>query len=79
MPATLLSSKHLEGGKQVLTVLISELQTLPCTQESSSKYWLKGSADVGCLGIYRVFSDGSWRNSDKERKKDSSDTELISE
>ena len=43
LPATLLLSEHLEGSELILVGYVSELHTLPCTQESSSKYWLKVS------------------------------------
>lgn len=74
-PTTLLLSKHLEGSERVLVELVSELQTLPCTQESSSKYWLKDSADVW---IPTVLSYVCWENSDKTRKYPRSDGELLS-
>lgn len=58
LPDTLLLSKHLEGSERVLVELVFELQTLPCTQQSESKYCLNDSAGVWVSTVRSLMCGG---------------------
>lgn len=58
LPDTLLLSKHREGSERVLVELVFELQTLPCTQQSSSKYCLNNSAGVWIATVCSLMFAG---------------------
>lgn len=58
LPDTLLLSKHLEGSERVLAELVFELQTLPCTQQSGSKFCLNDSEGVWVSTVCSLMCGG---------------------
>lgn len=54
LPASLLLFEHLEGSELILVDHVSELCSLPRTQESRSSYWLQESADVW-VSVYTLL------------------------